>query len=108
MLFLLLKFYLQYIAINPVYELHRDEYLYWYPLEKMEIRNVVLVKGPWDDDPSRERERTLFETVELIGEIENPYAREKGTKVYLLKGAKQSIEKILEEEIERRKKGMDS
>ena len=87
--------------------LHAD-YLYWYPLDKMEIRNVVLVKGAWDDDPGRERERGLFETVELIGEIENPYAREKGTKVYLLIGARQSIAEILEEEIDRRKKGIDS
>ena len=26
--FVLLKFILQYVAINPVYELHRDEYLH--------------------------------------------------------------------------------
>jgi hypothetical protein len=83
------------------------DYLYWYPLKTMEIRNVILVQGPWDDDPDRKRERELFETVELIGQIENPYAREKGTKVYLLKGAKRSIAKILADEIEKRKKGRD-
>jgi hypothetical protein len=59
-----------------------------------------------DDDPERARERPWFQSVELVGAIENPYAREKGTKVYLLKGAKRSISKILEEEIKKRKRGL--
>jgi len=79
------------------------DYINWYPLEQMEIRNVVLVQGPMDDDPERARERPWFQSVELVGAIENPFAREKGTKVYLLKGAKQSISKVLEEEIKKRK-----
>ena len=83
------------------------DYLYWYPLERMEIKNVILVKGPWDTDPKRERESPLFESVELIGRIENPYAREKGTGVYLLKGANTSIAEILRQEIEKRKMGTD-
>ena len=83
------------------------DYLYWYPLESMEIINVILVQEPMDDDPEREREKTMFESVELIGEIKNPYARERGAKVYLLRGAKRSINKILSEEIEKRKKGLD-
>jgi hypothetical protein len=83
------------------------DYLYWYPLESMEIINVILVQDPMDDDPEREREKTMFESVELIGEIKNPYARERGAKVYLLRGAKRSINKILSEEIEKRKKGLD-
>ena len=82
------------------------DYINWYPLEQMEISNVVLVQGPVDDDPERTRERPWFQSVELIGAIENPFAREKGTKVYLLKGAKQSISKILEEEIKKRKRDL--
>jgi hypothetical protein len=78
------------------------DYMYWYPLDGGEITNVILVKGPWDKDPERKRERKFFESVELIGEVTNPYAREKGAKVYLLKKAKVSVNDILREEIEKR------
>ena len=78
------------------------DYMYWYPLDDGEIMNVILVKGPWDEDPERTRERDLVDSIELIGEITNSYAREKGTKVYLLKGAKVSVNEILREEIEKR------
>ena len=81
------------------------DYIYWYPLATMEIRNVILVQGPWDDDPDREKERPLFESVELVGETKTPYARERGTRVYLLKGAKQPISPILQKEIEQKVKG---
>lgn len=78
------------------------DYMYWYPLDEGEIVNVILVKAPWDKDPERTRERELVDSVELIGEITHPYAREKGAKVYLLKGAKVSVNEILREEIEKR------
>ena len=78
------------------------DYLYWYPLDEGEFKNVILVQGPWDDDPEREREREWFESIELIGEITHPHAREKGTRVYLLKGSKISVNKILKEEIEKK------
>mgnify|MGYP001815003470 FL=1 len=78
------------------------DYMYWYPLDEGEIVNVILVKGPWDEDPERTRERDLVDSIQQIGEITHPYAREKGTKVYLLKGAKVSVNDILREEIEKR------
>ena len=81
------------------------DYMYWYPLEDGEFEHVILVKGPWDEDPERTRERDFFESVELIGEITNPYAREKGARVYLLKNAKVSVNEILREEIEKRMSG---
>jgi 4-amino-4-deoxy-L-arabinose transferase-like glycosyltransferase len=67
------------------------DYIYWYPLDKMEIKNVILVKQSSDSDINREREKALFEKITFVGEIKNEYARENGTKVYILKGAKQSI-----------------
>lgn len=79
------------------------DYINWYPLKTMDIKNVILVKNALDKDNKREKEKTLFENVILVGTVENKYARENGTNVYLLKGAKYSINKILEEEIRERK-----
>jgi len=79
------------------------DYINWYPLDNMEIKNVILVKENTDLDVNREKEMPLFDQIITIREIRNKYAREHGTKVYLLKGAKQSINEILKEEIEERK-----
>jgi hypothetical protein len=79
------------------------DYINWIPLDK-EIRNIILVQEANDDDPARTKERPWFEKIELAGEINNPYAREEGTKIYLLQGAKININKIIEEEIRKRKK----
>jgi len=75
------------------------DYIYWYPLDKFEIKHIILVKGINDTDKNRLKEQPLFENVSLIGEIENKYAREAGTRVYLLQGAKQSVNEILRDEI---------
>jgi hypothetical protein len=79
------------------------DYINWYPLDKMEIKNVILVKSIYDKDKNRDREREFFDSVSLVGEITNQYAREKGTRVYLLKNAKISVNDILKEEILKRK-----
>jgi hypothetical protein len=79
------------------------DYINWIPLDK-EIRNIILVQEANDDDPARTKEKPWFEKIELTGEINNPYAREEGTKIYLLQGAKININKIIEEEIRKRKK----
>jgi hypothetical protein len=79
------------------------DYINWYPLDKMEIKNVILVKSIYDKDKNRDREREFFDSVTLVGEITNQYAREKGTRVYLLKGAKISVNSILAQEIQERK-----
>lgn len=79
------------------------DYINWYPLDEMEIKNVILVKSIYDEDKSREREREFFESVSMVGEISNEFAREKGTRVYLLENAKVSVNDILEEEISKRK-----
>ena len=76
------------------------DYVYWYPLDDLEIKHVILVQSANDDDPERTREKPWFTSVSLIGEIENEFARERGTRVYLLRGAKRSINEILRVEIE--------
>jgi hypothetical protein len=79
------------------------DYINWYPFDKMEVNNVILVKERNDTDKNREREIPLFEKITLIGEIKNKYAREQGTRLFLLKGAKQTINEILKEEKMQRK-----
>ena len=88
--------------VEPAVSMNAD-YINWYPLEKFEIKNVILVKDIYDTDQNREKERPLFKEVSLIGEIKNKYAREAGTKVYLLKGAKLPINDIFKNEILKRK-----
>jgi len=45
------------------------------------------------------KEIPLFEKVNLVGEIKNEFSGERGIRGYLLKGAKQSMNAILLEEI---------
>ncbi len=79
------------------------DYINWYPLDEMEIKNVILVQNVDDDDKNREREKAFFESVSQVGEISNQFAREKGTAVYLLKDAKISVNDILRDEIRKSK-----
>jgi hypothetical protein len=80
------------------------DYINWFPLDTMEVRNVILVQDAGDTDKTREREKQLFQSVLLFGELENEYAREQGTRIYILEGAKTSINAILREERAKRKK----
>jgi hypothetical protein len=79
------------------------DYINWYDLDHTEYKHIILVKYRLDDDPNREQERPLFEEVTVVGEMTDPYAREKGTRVYLLKGAKLSINQYFKKEIENRR-----
>lgn len=75
------------------------DYMNWYPLDEFEFKNIILINTINDEDPERSREKEFFEEVILIGEITHPNARERGTRVHLLRGAKTSINEILREEI---------
>jgi len=80
------------------------DYLDWFELDTKEIRHVILVKDIYDGDKQRTRERKFFNEVTLIDSITNPFARERGTNLYLLKDATTSINSILRVEILKRKK----
>jgi len=80
------------------------DYINWIPLDKP-IVNLILVQEADDDDPNREDEKPIFERVYRVGEIKNPYAREKGAKIYVLEGAKVPIAPILREDIAKEKRG---
>lgn len=73
------------------------DYIFWLPLDKP-VQNVVLVKDATDGDPRRSQERPLFDTVYRLGVLAHPYAREKGTSVYVLRGARADINARLEAE----------
>lgn len=79
------------------------DYINWMPLNK-NIKHLILVKDIWDKDPKRLKEQTYFEEIMLVDSIENKHARERGTRIYMLKNARVSIADKLKEEIGRRKK----
>jgi hypothetical protein len=74
------------------------DYIGWIHL-KEEIKNIILVQNADDDDKERKKEQPLFKKIVMTGKIENPYAREHGTRIYMLLDAKVSINKILEKDI---------
>lgn len=77
------------------------DYLYWFELEE-KVDNLILV---WEaDEQITERELGFFEEYREIGKISHPLARELGTRVHFLRGAKADINAILREEVAEEKK----
>lgn len=97
------NYYSAYKNINAV-SMNAD-YVDWFPPASRELYNLILVKDIYDDDPERKKEQPLFEAVKLWGKIENPYARENGTRIYLLQNAKVPIMHYFVEDIARVKMG---
>ena len=76
------------------------DYVNWIDLIR-EIRNVILVREASDE--VSDREVSLFEKSEEIGTITDPNARESGTVIHLLLGAKTDINSILADEIKEKR-----
>jgi hypothetical protein len=57
-----------------------------------------------DDDPGRTQEKSLCDTLILAGEVTDKYAREKGTKIWIMKNVKPEVWPIILKEIEEHKK----
>ena len=74
------------------------DYVNWIDLSK-KYANVILVQEASDDDPERKKEQPLFESVRLFGYLKNPLARENNTKIYVLQGAKVTINTLLKADI---------
>jgi hypothetical protein len=73
------------------------DYIFWLP--KMDrIKNVILVGEKTDD-----RIAAMFKGFKQTGVVENPYAREKGTGVYLYSDADSSFTGFFYAEAERRR-----
>ncbi|HZL12209.1 MAG TPA: glycosyltransferase family 39 protein [Prolixibacteraceae bacterium] len=61
------------------------DYIYWIPTQN-QIQNMLLV----GNKPSQ-KIIDLFTAIKLVGVVENEFAREKGTEIYLLTGAKPEV-----------------
>ena len=96
-----INYYSKFKNINAV-SLNAD-YINWILLDKP-IKNVILVKDIYDSDPQRTKEAALFDSIYFIGKNDDPYSREQGTAIYLLKGAKMNINSLLAQEIGERRK----
>ena len=81
---------------------YNADYINWFPVNKKWV-NLILVKEINDADKERKDEKLLFDSIYLAGKIQNEYARENGTAVYVLMGAKEGVNKIIEKEIEEQK-----
>jgi hypothetical protein len=81
------------------------DYLDWFPLGQP-IQHVIRVMEVEDDDddPERTQERSLCDTLILAGEITNEFAREKGTKIWVMKNVKGDVWPIILKEIDDHKK----
>lgn len=72
------------------------DYLYWFDLEE-KVDHLILVRE--HDEQLTDRELDFFEEYQEIGKIRHSLAREKGTTVHFLRGAKVDINAILKEEV---------
>ena len=75
------------------------DYINWFPLDKKQITQVILIDNADNPETEKTEEKKLFKTVTLEGQVENIYAREKGTRIYLLKDAFASVNQLLKQEI---------
>jgi hypothetical protein len=78
------------------------DYLNWFDLDR-KIVHVILVQDPNDSDKERKRETPMFEEVIKIGEVKDAFAREYGSAVFVLKGAKVDVNQILRDELKAEK-----
>lgn len=77
------------------------DYIYWMP-HQAGIRNILLV----GNKPSQEV-INKFTEIKLVGVVENEYAREKGTAIYLLIGANSDVSGMINKIAEERKLKFD-
>ena len=77
------------------------DYLFWIPTER-KITNILLVGKA----PSQNIQK-LFEHFSKVAEVENRDAREKGTSIFMLSGARKEFSEIFKNEMNRRKSEMD-
>lgn len=93
---------INYYSSIPELQAHtmNADYLYWLDLEQ-KVDHLILV---WEkEEQISDRELDFFAEYQEIGKITHPLAREKGTTVHLLRGAKVDINEVLREEVREEK-----
>ena len=86
--------------IPEAYAFNTD-YIYWLPhLNK--IQNLVYVGKKPSDEVIK-----MFKEYKQIGVVENEYAREKDTGIYILTGASEMFTQVFYNKVEERKKNLD-
>ncbi len=96
-----INYYSKFKNINAVS--FNADYINWIPLDE-EIKNLILIKEAEDGDSSVAKVKPLFNSFKLVGENENQYSREEGTKIFLFEDAKTGINKIIIKKVEEYKK----
>lgn len=89
---------INYYKKNGAYRAHsfNADYINWYKSEP--VIRIIRIKE-YHDDPTRlQGEYALFKQVYLAGQIDNKYAREYKTEIYILEQPKADIRKFLEAE----------
>jgi 4-amino-4-deoxy-L-arabinose transferase-like glycosyltransferase len=97
---------INYYSINKLQSVSFNaDYLDWFPVGKP-IRHVIRIMeiDDDDDDPERWQERSLCDTLFLAGEIEHELARERGTKIWVMKNVKGDLWPLLQQEINEHKR----
>lgn len=76
------------------------DYINWFDLSR-KITHMVVIKEPgeWLNDEAKH----AFEKIDTVGRIQNPFAREYGATVYVLKNATIDINPVIQQEINKRK-----
>jgi hypothetical protein len=78
------------------------DYVNWFP-DTLNYTHAILVKDIGDTDKYREKEKSLFKSIILFDSIQHPFAREKGTRIYILRNETGGVNNVLAKEIFSRK-----
>jgi hypothetical protein len=78
-----INYYSAYKNISAV--TREGDYYKWFLDDPKLLNNIVLVKDVGNPDTALTKERQLFKTVLPAGAIENGFAREQGTRIFVLK-----------------------
>lgn len=89
------NYYSKYPGINAVS--YSADYINWFPDRKW--KNMIIISEADDDDPQRAEERPYFDSIFLAGKVRNEFAREKGTAVFVLLGAKDTVAGLMKQEV---------